>query len=649
MLQQASARLSRPKLAASYAHWFNDWNSQRAALTVLTRERKRREAAENHREKAEDTAQQKLVVISRERDELLERITILDGGIAARELETQRLLEEEREKRVAHLQRMAARRLGNQGLSRGMSAWVELHTRKAHQRRLLRAASSRIAKPKLSACYVFWRRDWELELEEQRARTAAALEERSRAMAAMLQGADADQARLLAELTAAHAAVQEVAGSAGSQERETIRQMEEQAAREKEARIEHLSQMAARRMGKKELSAGWETWAEMYQAHRRQHRLRAIVFARLVKPRFIEAWTHWYHSWTSQQMHDLRTSHTQQLGSEKKQREHAERELTRTQNEKQMKVGELMVALDEARAAALDYLEQMQAAQRTEEAVKHDLSVMRLKAEAAAELVALQGKVETEEATEERLAKMLADQRTQLLKEAAHMRAGLEKEIEMLRANLADMELKKKAPAPVVAEPEQTDAEGQGKADFKERMKIRADDFFEADEHGCGSLDFDAFCKMYTARRKADRKEVPTMDGMQQLFGNIDLDSSGTVDISEYVQFSLREALQESRGRVLDLFRKWDADNSGYIDKKEFRAALLGLGFECSAADVTAIYADLDPDGSGQIEYQELNARLRTSLAAKVELAGGNRKKSPVGAANAPAKKAPTKRSLAKK
>jgi len=426
--------------------------------------------------------------------------------------------------------------------------------------------------------------------------------------------------------------------------------MEEEAEREKEARIEHLSQMAARRMGKRELSAGWETWAEMYHAHRRQQRLGAIVLARLIKPRFIEAWTHWYHSWTSQQMHDLKTSHTQQLGSEKMQREHAEKELVRAQNEKQMKVGELMVALDEARAAALEYLEQMQAAQRAEEGAKHDLSVMRLKAEAAAELVALQGKAETEEATEERLAKMLAGQRTQLLKEAAHMRAGLEKEIEMLRANLADMELKKNAPSPIVAEPELTDAEGPGKADFKERMKIRADDFFEADEHGCGSLDFNAFCKMYTARRKADRKEVPTMDGMRQLFDNIDLDNSGSVDISEYVQFSLREALQESRGRVLDLFRKWDADNSGFIDKKEFRAALLGMGFECSPADVTAIYADLDPDGSGQIEYQELNARLRASLASKKPggSPGGSRKKSPVGA-NAPTKKAPAKKSPAKK
>ena len=61
--------------------------------------------------------------VMRERDQLMARITALDGGLAQREMEAQRLLEEEREKRVAHLQRMAARRMGNEGLSRGMNAW----------------------------------------------------------------------------------------------------------------------------------------------------------------------------------------------------------------------------------------------------------------------------------------------------------------------------------------------------------------------------------------------------------------------------------------------------------------------------------------------------------------------------------------------
>ena len=79
------------------------------------------------------------------------------------------------------------------------------------------------------------------------------------------------------------------------------------------------------------------------------------------------------------------------------------------------------------------------------------------------------------------------------------------------------------------------------------------------------------------------------------------------------MQYALREAIKESRGRILDLFREWDEDHSGYIDKKEFGAALKGMGFPCSKADIAKVYGDLDPDGSGRLEYNELNTALRKS------------------------------------
>ena len=44
-----------------------------------------------------------------------------------------------------------------------------------------------------------------------------------------------------------------------------------------ERRIEHLTQLAARRLGKRELTLGWQTWLEMWQIKSRQMRqMRAV-------------------------------------------------------------------------------------------------------------------------------------------------------------------------------------------------------------------------------------------------------------------------------------------------------------------------------------------------------------------------------------
>ena len=122
----------------------------------------------------------------------------------------------------------------------------------------------------------------------------------------------------------------------------------------------------------------------------------------------------------------------------------------------------------------------------------------------------------------------------------------------------------------------------------------------------------------------------------------LEQDGSGTVDISEYVQWALRDALDNSRGRVLDLFREWDEDRSVFIDRKEFGAALKSMGFKCSKEDVKKIFSGLDPDGSGQLEYAELNATLRklagTTLTPAKKTEKPEKAKAPAGA-NKPASK----------
>ena len=78
-----------------------------------------------------------------------------------KQMELQAKLEAEREKRVAHVQSIAVRRIGQMGLARGWSAWHGQWAEDARRRRKLVGAAARLAKPALAACMSHWRHDWE--------------------------------------------------------------------------------------------------------------------------------------------------------------------------------------------------------------------------------------------------------------------------------------------------------------------------------------------------------------------------------------------------------------------------------------------------------------------------------------------------------
>merc|ERR1711965_785759 len=109
------------------------------------------------------------------------------------------------------------------------------------------------------------------------------------------------------------------------------------------------------------------------------------------------------------------------------------------------------------------------------------------------------------------------------------------------------------------------------------------------------------------------RVEGPfTDEQLKERFETLDADGSGKVDMAEYLQWSLCDALARSSERVVDLFKKWDEDNSGKIDKREFTRAVRALGFaDISEKDAGAVFDMLDDDKSGELEYKELNLMLR--------------------------------------
>ena len=82
-----------------------------------------------------------------------------------------------------------------------------------------------------------------------------------------------------------------------SQQQEAARALAEALEAEKEKRIAHLQQMAAKRMMQAGLTKGWQTWLDMYLEHERHKRMLASAAGRLMKPALAAALTHWRVDW----------------------------------------------------------------------------------------------------------------------------------------------------------------------------------------------------------------------------------------------------------------------------------------------------------------------------------------------------------------
>ena len=87
-------------------------------------------------------------------------------------------LEAERERRIAHVQQIAVRRIGQLALGRGWSAWHEQWELERRTQQRLRTVGGRLMRPKLSAAVSHWRRDWEATvLEAERAASESSFAE----------------------------------------------------------------------------------------------------------------------------------------------------------------------------------------------------------------------------------------------------------------------------------------------------------------------------------------------------------------------------------------------------------------------------------------------------------------------------------------
>ena len=84
----------------------------------------------------------------------------LASAHAAHAKQTAEGLVAEREKRAAHLQHSAARRMANRYIMMGFTTWQGQWEEAARQKRVLAAAGGRLARPALAAAVAHWVGEW---------------------------------------------------------------------------------------------------------------------------------------------------------------------------------------------------------------------------------------------------------------------------------------------------------------------------------------------------------------------------------------------------------------------------------------------------------------------------------------------------------
>jgi predicted outer membrane protein len=179
MLAGAAGRLMKPALSAALSAWREDWDEERRLALEEGQALLRAEQAQREGGFRAD-------LLSKEQEH-------------AKALAE--ALEAEAEKRVAHLQQMAAKRMMQAGLTKGWQTWLDMYQEHQRHKRMLAGAAGRLMKPALAAALTAWRDDWG----EERRRI---LEEGQRLLRAEAEGHSAQQQAEIDALRAEMAAAE---------------------------------------------------------------------------------------------------------------------------------------------------------------------------------------------------------------------------------------------------------------------------------------------------------------------------------------------------------------------------------------------------------------------------------------------------------
>jgi calmodulin len=122
------------------------------------------------------------------------------------------------------------------------------------------------------------------------------------------------------------------------------------------------------------------------------------------------------------------------------------------------------------------------------------------------------------------------------------------------------------------------------------------------DKDGSNSIDSAEVGNLLTALGR-----TPKQDEIKKLVAECDKDSSGTIDMEEFMSYMDKfYSVEETTVKdVVEAFKFFDADGNGYITYSEFKSILTNFGGQFSEKDVDMIFQYTDSNQDGKLSYAE--------------------------------------------
>jgi len=567
-LQKSIAKLTHPKLVATFQHWHADWNEEE--------KRKERVMSNTKYGRAAREASQAKTELEEARAELAAlRLAVREGRgtelEAQRQLEAQ--LEAERELRVEHTREMAVRRLLKRDLARGWVAWHGAWETTRRLERLLRQTGSTLLRPQLVGAVKHWRADWEA---AEATKREAALAEQMEAFKREQERANRDLRMARSDLDSARRAAADDKGAEA--ERELL--LEERYEKEREKRIQHVSEMAMRRMAKRDLVLGWNAWLEPYLERRRMIRQLQQAASRMLKPKLARSFQFWYRTAAAAKASLSNKSMSERLLTSERDRAELEAKLAKVmrQLDDQRTLDE--VALGDARGSVANLHKREQELLDMIAAEKKKAIMANSQTELANEQV--QQREAKIKHAQEQLAAQQKQAKDHLETQLAESRKALETELKFAQKTIAKLQ--------------------------EELAKLQAE---RLREKQLPASNMRIASPVTTPSPAPERAGSAKTKRGSTIFGKIDFDEERPLGEQ------LKAALSKQAIRVLDLFRDWDTNGDGQVSKKEFRNAMPALGMDLPIDVVDALFDQYDLDGQGSIEFNELKKMLSGTPATK--------------------------------
>ncbi|GKV42684.1 hypothetical protein SLEP1_g50064 [Rubroshorea leprosula] len=98
---------------------------------------------------------------------------------------------------------------------------------------------------------------------------------------------------------------------------------------------------------------------------------------------------------------------------------------------------------------------------------------------------------------------------------------------------------------------------------------------------------------------------------VKQLMEAADLDGTGTIDYIEFITATMHRHRLERDEHLYKAFQHFDKDNSGFITMDELEAAMKEYGMGDDAT-IKQIISEVDTDNDGKIDYNEFSTMMRS-------------------------------------